>query len=129
MEVQKLTAGRFVQVGIGLDPDGRVVYRPAIVVQDWGNGVHPNVQVFLDGSNDARYRERARGDYDEFVKAHPAVNTGAEIGDAAAVQRLCDLSNALNYSPTAEECAHGFAWRTSVDEGEGVYRWRWPPRT
>lgn len=78
---------RIVEYAIGKDHAGEVVRRPAIVVNDWGSGVHPNIQVFLDGSNDARY------------------------------------------GFTSEECARGTAWRTSVDEGEGVGEWRWPPRT
>ncbi len=97
MEAQKLTIGRFVQYGIGFDHEGKVIHRPALVVQDWGTGEHPNLQVFLDGSNDARYRTSDTGDTSWFA-------------------------------PTADECARGQMWKTSVNPGEGAGEWRWPPR-
>lgn len=125
----KATIGRIVHYGIGLEHDGRVVRKPAIVVQDWGTGVHPNLQVFLDGSNDERYRGYAKSAYEAFVAAHPGVNTGERIGDEAVLKEYCNVSNAMSYAPSPEECARGQAWRTSVDEGTGVGEWCWPPRS
>ncbi len=93
---QQLTNGRFVQYGIGIDHEGKVIHRPALCVQDWGTGVHPNLQVFLDGSND-RHRD--------------------------------ETTPAPWHRPSDEEQARGQMWRTSVNAGEGVGEWRWPPRS
>lgn len=52
----RLTKNRIVEYGIGREYNGEVRFRPAIVVEDWGGqedvDAHPNLQVFLDGSND-----------------------------------------------------------------------------
>lgn len=101
---QKPTIGRIVQYGVGCDHTGVVQYRPALVVNDWNGGYDPkfsgpNLQVFVDGTNDTpeRFVPRQPGDH-----AEPGVHV--------------------------DEARAGVAWRTSVVEGDGVGQWRWPPR-
>ncbi len=93
-ESPKPTIGRIVHYGIGLDHEGKVKRRPAIVVEDWGTGMHPNLQVFVDGSNDAHR----------------------------------DVTPQPWHRPNAQEQTAGVMWRTSVNAGEGVGEWCWPPR-
>jgi len=51
---QEISIGRTVRYGIGKDADGNVVERPAVVVRVWNKDTGAvNLQVFLDGGNDA----------------------------------------------------------------------------
>lgn len=90
------TVGRVIQYAIGTSYDGATEWRPAIVVNDWNGSHGPNVQVFVDGSND-RHRD--------------------------------DSTPAPWHRPSAEECARGIMWRTSVPHGDAPGCWRWPPRS
>ena len=50
---QAITIGRTVRYGIGIDRDGKVVERPAIIVRVWNQEPGAcNLQVFIDGGND-----------------------------------------------------------------------------
>lgn len=69
---QNPTLGRIVHYTF---PDGEV--RPAVVVRDWGGGC-VNLQVFLDGDNDAR---KERPSWATSVAPSDAVPTGE--GEAA----------------------------------------------
>jgi hypothetical protein len=67
---------RIVQVCIG-EESGEEVWRPAIVVRDWGGGC-VNVQVFLDGTNDSDFasvEECERG-----LRWEPSRSEGDSVG-------------------------------------------------
>jgi hypothetical protein len=105
------TIGRIVQYRLGTRrmDDGKEceVWRPAIVVNAdddlYPDGCHVSMLVFLDGKKDANV-------------------TGRSVDQAAQ-------TTSPQLSVTSEECIAGFAWRTSVDQGDSAGTWRWPPRT
>lgn len=98
---QRPTLGSTVLFHLGREPVSKeAVLRPARVVRVWpgasGHGV--NLQVDLDGSNDARVAVFCGSG--TVPEEQPAVFPG--------------------------ECEIGRAWRTSVAEGTGEGTWRWP---
>lgn len=97
-----LSVGRLVHYCIAQAHDGTPVLRPALIVREFPGLPYVNLQVFLDGKNDERYRQ-----------------------DAIVALNASTAAGATPYAePTVEECAAGMAWRTSVSEGENVGQWR-----
>lgn len=125
---QKPTIGRIVQYGIGRDHAGVVQYRPAIVVNDWGGnyseGSGPNLQVFVDGTNDRHYSDIAA----VYSAKKERLKLAGEVSETAAASALEEARRETSTAPSWVECERGVAWRTSVVEGDGVGQWRWPPR-
>ena len=120
MTVPAPTVGRFVQVNIAARGQPSV-WRPALVVQDWPSEFlsHPactvglNVQVFLDGFNDAH-----------------VLRTGLAASYAGSEVPHQELER------IDEHCRRGLRWETSLPHEallglQPEYRgmvWRWPPR-
>jgi len=59
----------------------------------------------------------------------PAIIVHVWANEVVNLQVVIDGSNDSSYGFTAEECARGIAWRTSVREGAGVHEWSWPERS
>ena len=98
----EVTIGRTVLFHLGHDDTTKEpVFRPARVVHVWPDHHGVNLQVDLDGSNDA------------FVKIY-AGGAGTVPDEVLAVR--------------VAECERGSAWRTSVREGTAEGTWSWPPR-